>query len=166
MKADAEIRMKECPSCSEDIPAVASVCKHCFQDFTDTTVSKRSGGPLFVLGAVAAMAVIGAMVLGYLTTIPVEERILVDQDTQSVVWTRQFRTGVTTERLAWSEITKLEYVVLPTGDFEVVAVTPANERHVIHAGKRPLKSEAEKYSQLMKKPLEEVDKTRGFHKMD
>ena len=89
--------MKECPSCGASVPRSANLCKHCFHDFTDDAVPTRSGGPIFLLGAVAAMAILGAVTFGYVASQPIEERILVDQDTRSVVWTRQYRSGIQTE---------------------------------------------------------------------
>ncbi len=157
--------MKDCPSCGETVPRSANLCKHCFHDFTEEGVPTRSGGPIFLLGAVATMAVLGALTFGYVASQPIEERILVDQDTRSVVWTRQFRSGIETERLPWDQIASLEYVIRSNGDFEIAAVASGGERHVIQADTSPLKSEAEKYAQLMKKELTEVDQTRGFHKM-
>jgi len=146
------------------VPQAANRCKHCFHDF-DAPVAKSSGGPIFLVAAVAGMAVLAAVVFGVIVSWPIEERILVDQDTRSVVWTRKYRTSVETERLPWDDITRLEYVIGATGAFDIVAVTAADERHIIHSAKSPLKSEADKYAALMEKPLEEVDNTRGFHKM-
>ncbi|MFT4626849.1 MAG: hypothetical protein ACI8PZ_005529 [Myxococcota bacterium] len=157
--------MKECASCGASVPRSANLCKHCFHDFTEDSVPTRSGGPIFLLGAVAAMAVLGALTLGYVASQPIEERILVDQDTRSVVWTRQYRSGIQTERLPWDQIAGLEYIIRGDGDFEIAAVASGGARHIIHADTSPLKAEAEKYAQLMKKELKEVDKTRGFHKM-
>ena len=122
-------------------------------------------GPLMLLGSVAAMAVVGAITLAVIVSRPVEERILVDEDTRSVVWTRKFRTGLETDRLMFEDVLKLEYVIKANGTFEVVAVTVDGDRKVIHEDRRPLKSEATHYAKLMEKPLEEVDNTSGFHKM-
>ena len=156
--------MKECTSCGSSVPKAASLCKHCFHDFTEVP-APRSGGPIFLLGAAAAMMLLGAVTFGYVASQPVEERILVDQDTRSVVWTRQYRSGIETERLTWNEVASLEYVVRGDGDFEIAAVASGGERYIIQADNRPLKAEAEKYAQLMEKELTEIDQTRGFHKM-
>ncbi|MBT3217837.1 MAG: hypothetical protein HN348_01990 [Proteobacteria bacterium] len=153
---------KECPSCHAEVPVEADRCKDCFHDFTEIP-PKRSGGPLFLLGSFALMAVVGAAVLFYIVSIPVETKILVDEGTQSVVWTTKYRTRVSTDRLSWDQVGKLEYIISQTGGYSVVAVTLDGDRRVIRADTRPLKSDADQYSKLMEKPLEIVDNTRGFH---
>jgi hypothetical protein len=158
---------KECPSCGAEVPTSASRCKECFHDFTE--VPARRGllaGPLILLASFAMMAVVGALTLFIIASRPVEERILVDEDTRSVVWTRKYRTGVETDRLMWDQILKLEYVIKASGGFEIVAIEVDGSRHVIHEDLRPLKSEATHYAKVMEKPLEEVDNTSGFHKLD
>ncbi|MBX2798588.1 MAG: hypothetical protein KTR31_12980 [Myxococcales bacterium] len=120
---------------------------------------------MVLLGSVAAMALVGAATLYMIVSNPLEERILVDEDTQSIVWTRKFRSGVETDRLKFADITKLEYVLRSGGTFEVVAITVDGDRRVIQEGRTPLRTEATRYSKLMEKPLEEVDNTSGFHKM-
>lgn len=157
--------MKECPSCGTMVPTSASRCKECFHDF-DEPPAQSNGGPIFLLGAVAAMAIVLAGVLWYVTSNPLEEKILVDEETHSVIWTRKYRSGVETERLHWRDIAKLEYVVRASGGYEVAAVDLDGDRFVIHEAPNPLKTEADHYAQMMEKPLDIVDNTRGFHKMD
>ncbi len=159
--------MKDCPQCGAEVPSSASRCKECFHDFNE--IKPKRGllaGPLILLASFAAMAVVGAVTLFVIVSRPVEERILVDEDTRSVVWTRKYRTGIETDRLMWDQILKLEYVVKASGGFEVVALDVDGDRHLIQEDLRPLKSEATHYSKLMEKPLEEVDHTSGFHKME
>ncbi len=156
---------KECPSCGADVPVSATRCKECFHDFSEQPRRMSWAGPIMLLASVAAMAVVGTITLAVIVSQPVEERILVDEDTRSVVWTRKFRTGVETDRLMFDDVIKLEYVIKANGNFEVVAVSVDGDRKVIQEDRRPLKSEATRYSQLMEKPLEEVDNTSGFHKM-
>lgn len=157
--------MKECPSCGTMVPASADRCKECFHDFNEAP-ARSAGGPIFLLGSVAAMAVVAAGVLWYVTGNPIEEKILVDEETHSVIWTRRYRSGVETERLKWTDVAKLEYVVLASGSFEIAAVGLTGERYIIQESPNPLKTEADHYAQMMEKPLDIVDNTRGFHKMD
>ena len=111
---------KECPSCGTIVPESAARCKECFHDFTeDEPQSRSSSGILMVLGAFAAMAVVGSGVLWYITSTPTEERILVDQDTRSVVWTRKYRSGIETDRLRFDDVIRLEYVLKATGHYEI-----------------------------------------------
>ena len=156
--------MKECPSCGTMVPRSAERCKDCFHDFSEVA-STSNGGPIFLLAAVAAMAVVLAGVLWFVTGTATEEHILVDQQTESVVWTRQYRWGAETERLKWSEVAKLEYVVR-SGGYEVAAIAMNGDRFVIHEAVAPLKTTADQYAAMMEKPLDIVDQTRGFHKMD
>lgn len=157
--------MKECPSCGILVPESASRCKDCFHDFTEAPPKRGfMGGILLLLGTIAAMAVVGAGTLWWVASAPMEEKILVDGESQSVVWTRKYRNSIETDRLSFSEISKIQYVIKSRGGFEVVAVTHAGDRKVISENPSPIKSTAAQYAQLMNKPLEEVDNTRGFGK--
>jgi hypothetical protein len=155
---------KTCPSCGSEVPESATRCKQCFHDFTAVPerAAKRTG-PLAVLASVAAMAVVGSVILFYVVSRPVEERVLVDEDTRSVVWTRKFRNTIETDRLMFDEIAKLEYVRTSDGGFEVAAVATDGTRHVIlQDEERDLRGEATAYARLMDKPLSEVDNTTRF----
>lgn len=157
------MRTKECPSCGLTVPASASRCKDCFHDFADVQV-RRTGGPLLMLGSLAAMATVGALTLWWIAGTPLDESILVDGESESVVWTRKYRHGLETDRLRFAEISKLQYVIRSNGSYEIVAVTSTGGTKVVAEAVRPLKSDAEKYAKLMEKPLEEVDQTGGFGK--
>lgn len=159
------MQTKECPSCGEDVVHVAYRCKHCFHDFEAPKSSGSWAGPIALLVSFAAMAVVGVVVLLVIVSRPLDERILVDQDTRSVIWTTQYRTGITTDRLMWTDIIKLEYATLSSGTYVVRAVTTDGDRRIIHEGPSPLRSEANQYAELMDKPLDIVDETSGFHKM-
>src|SRR5690242_19779054 len=98
--------MKICPSCGSEVPESATRCKQCFHDFTVARESRSQlVGPVAVLASFAAMAVVGALILLFGVSRPVEEKVLVDQDTQSVVWARKFRNSIETERLRFDQIT-------------------------------------------------------------
>ena len=159
---------KECPSCGTEVPESATRCKNCFHDFEDEEIKQSFNwtGPLALLGAFAAMAVIGTGTLYYIVSQPLDEKILVDESQAAVIWTRQYRSGPQTERLRFSEVQKLEYVVRANGGFEIAAVTAKGDRHIIHEDRVSLKIEAAHYAEVMEKPLEEIDNTGGFHKMN
>ncbi len=165
IRACEVVKMKDCPSCGAEVPTSATRCKECFHDF-NAAPPKRSGGPIFLLAAFAAMAVVGSLVLWFVVSQPVEQLIHVDQESESIVWTSRYRSGIETDRLKWVDIAKIEYVIKQTGDFDVVAVTLTGERHIIQTDTGPLQSEAAQYAELMDKPLEIVDNTRGFHKLE
>ena len=152
--------MKDCPSCGTSVPESATRCKECFHDFTEAPSRRSWIGPLLVLGSVAAMAIVGAITLMVVASAPVEERMLVDGDSQSIVWTRKYQTGIETERLPFAQVGRLEYVI-ETNGFEVAAVTVTGDRHVLVEDVSPLGSTAESYARIMGKPLEQIDHSNG-----
>ena len=160
------MKTKDCPACGLTVPKSASRCKECWHDFDEPVKKGSWAGPIALLVSFAGMAVVALLVVGFIAMQPTEERILVDQDTRSVVWTTQYRTGIETERLLWDDILKLEYVAQRTGSYAIKALTTSGDRKVIQQGPKPLRSEASQYAQLMDKELIVVDETTGFHTMD
>ncbi len=148
---------KECPSCGAEVPSAATRCKECFHDFSE---DKAKGvnwlGPLFVLGTVAAMAVVGAVVLAFVFMQPVEQRVLVDEDTRSVVWTTRYRTGTTTDRLMFDQVASVEHTA-HNGVFTITAITVTGDRKVITEAEAPLDMQARLYAKMMEKPMIEPD---------
>lgn len=154
---------KTCPSCDAEVPLAATRCKECFHDFTETPPKKA--GPLVLLGAIAAMMVIGAVTFYVIGLRPLDQRILVDQETESIVWTTTYRSGVETDRVYWKDVIKLEHVTSSAGTHEIVAVTVDGDRRTVEVSDEgSLRGTAEVYAQLMDKPLDLIDNTRGFHK--
>lgn len=154
---------KDCPSCGAIVPSAADRCKDCFYDFTETP--KRNNGPLLLLGALAAVAVLGALLFWQVSSMPTAKNILVDAETRSVVFTTKYADRVETDRLPWDQIASLEYVNNGSS-FEVVAVTLSGDRWTImESENRPIAGDAEHYAQMMDKPLTKKDTTKGFHKM-
>ena len=154
---------KTCPSCQAEVPSAAGRCKECFHDFTEVQTTKS--GPMVLLAALAAMAVIGGGAAYMIAQKPLDQRILVDEETQSVVWTTTYRSGPETIRVKWADILKLEHVTSSAGTHEIVAVSLGGDRHVIESSDEgSLRGNAEHYAKMMDKPLDLVDNTRGFHK--
>jgi hypothetical protein len=156
--------MKTCPSCGAEVPAAANRCKECFHDFTE--VPPRSSSPVALLVALAAMAIVGSLTFWYLTGMPTDQRILVDEGSRTVQWVKQFQDGtLDSERISFDDIGKLEYVVTSSGDFEIVAITLSGERKLIQQDKdKPLELQAERYARVMGKTLDKVDNSFGFGK--
>lgn len=150
--------MKSCPSCGALVPEAAVRCKECFADLTAKR-SSNTGTMVAMLGMFALMAIIGAGVLWYGASLPLEEKVLVDEDTRSVIWTTKYRSGIQTKRLSWDQIKQIESVTTMSGSFEVVAVDLSDNRHVVMASESPLEGEAAAYGSLMEKPVLDVDKT-------
>ena len=152
---------KTCPECGAEVPVSALRCKECFHDFQQEP--SRSTGPLLILASFAAMSVVGALVFWGISMRPIEHRVLVDEATQAVIFTTQYRTGPVTDRLDWSEIVMLQHVVTGTGAQEIIAITIDGDRKVIqHSENKPLRPEADRYARVMNKPVTYIDSTTEF----
>lgn len=153
---------KDCPSCGAVVPVAAARCKHCFHDFSEKP--KKNSGPLVLLGFLALMAIIGSGTLWYVYTQRAQERIVVDEETQSIVITRKTASSTDTERVAFDRIEKIEHVM--GGDramFEVVAVTLDGKRYIIKQSEdAPLTGHAEHIASVVDKPYVPVKNVRGF----
>ena len=152
---------KTCPECGAEVPVSAARCKECFHDFHEAPASRV--GPLLLLASFAAMSVVGALVFWGISMRPLEHRVLVDEGTQAVIFTTQYRTGPVTDRLDWSDIVMLQHVVTGTGAQEIVAITIDGDRKVIqHSDTKPLRPEADRYGRVMNKPVTYIDSTTEF----
>jgi hypothetical protein len=154
---------KECPSCYADVPTVASRCKHCFHDFNEVP-PKKSNNLVGLLALLAVLVTIGSGTFWYASNGMKSERILVDAATQSIVVTRTSGSGTTTERVEFSDIDKVEYIMGgETKTFEIVAVTAQGGRYIIQAsGDKPLKGHAEHIASVIDKPLVEIRNIKTF----
>lgn len=152
--------MKECPSCGTEVPEIAPRCKVCFHDFTEEP-PPRGNGPLMLLAVFALMAVIGAVILGYVVTLPTGMTAHVDHDSQSVVFVTKYRSGEETSTVPWARIGMIEHVTTSQAKFEVNAVLIDGSRRLLTQGDRPLGGEAERFGTVMDKPVEYVDETKG-----
>ncbi len=155
---------KTCPNCQADVPVAATRCKECFHDFSSEGPKSFNWlGPLFVLGVVALMAVIASVVLAFVFVQPLEQHVLVDDETRSIVWTTQYRTGVTTDRLMFDQVASLE-LASESGEFVITAVTTTGDRKEVTRSEEPLDSQARVYSNIMDKPLVEQDPAKALLK--
>lgn len=153
---------KTCPSCGADVPAAAPVCKHCFHDFNE--VPERKTSPvIIVLGFLVAMAVVGAGLFAHLYYNNAAEHIVVDAETQSIVMTRTTASGTTTDRVPFSDVTKVEHVM--GGEhamFEVDAITSDGRRVCIQTSDAPLTGAAEHIAAVIGKPMEDIRNIKTF----
>lgn len=154
---------KTCPSCGTEIPVVAARCKACFYDF-EAEANAKSSPLVGVLAGLAGMALMVAGTFWYISSKPTDQRILVDEATRTVQWVSQYQDGsLKTDRISFDDIEKLEYEITSAGDFAIIAITHKGERKtVMFDADKPLHSTAEKYAEVMEKPLEIVDNTAGF----
>jgi hypothetical protein len=155
--------MISCPTCGEMVPTVATRCKHCFHDFTEEPV-KQKNGFLGLLGLITAMVMVGTGVMWYIHTQMAAERIIVDEETQSIVITRTSAAKTEATVVPFDKIAKVEYVLGGEDSlYEVVAVTHDGERHVIQASQdTPLDGKAEYVANAMDKPFAKVSNLATF----
>ena len=152
---------KDCPSCGAMVPTAAARCKHCFHDFTEAPPKKT--GITGFLGLVAAMAVVAGLVFYYVQGRAAAERIVIDEETSSIVFTKKYADRTETNRVMFADVAKIEVVMGGEYTWEVVAVTLNGERHTLNVSEdKSLQGYAEHVSSVMEKPLERVDKARGF----
>ena len=146
---------KTCPACSAEVPASASRCKTCFHDFVAATPSTGSRlGPLALRAALAAMSLVAVVSLLIVLQYPLGQKILVDEATRSVITITRYRTGNQTERVKWADIESIAYLE-QVGSYEVAAVTADGTLHTIERSATPIKGAAQRYSELMGKPIDE-----------
>ncbi len=154
---------KTCPSCNADVPVEASRCKHCFHDFSE--VPKKKGNPMVaLLGFILLLCVVGGGTFYFIGQRSASERTVVDPETQSIVFTKKFADHTETNRVAFSEIAKIEHIFGgPHATFEVVAVGNDGTRYTIkESNDTTLAGDAEQMASIMKKPLEDIRKLQGF----
>ncbi|MEZ4321354.1 MAG: hypothetical protein R3F61_28025 [Myxococcota bacterium] len=156
------VAMKDCPSCGAEVPTSAKRCKECFHDFDAPAKTASWAGPIALLVALAGMVLVALLTLLWIVMQPQDQHILVDQDSKSIVWTRTYVTGTTTDRVEFKDVARVEYVMHTSGGYEIVAVTSDGTRKSIQESESPLRGEATKYAQLMEMELTIVDNTRGF----
>lgn len=155
---------KVCPSCGAEVPKVAKRCKDCFHDFVEKPggASMLWAGPIALLTALAGMVVVANITLLWIVSRPQDQHIQVDQDSRSIVWTRTYVTGTTSDRMLFDEILKIEYVLHSSGGYEIAAVDKQGNRKIVQASDSPLAGEAQTYARVIGKELVTIDNTRGF----
>jgi hypothetical protein len=154
---------KTCPSCDADVPVVATRCKSCFFDFNEKPPAK-SNGAMGLLLLFAAMGAVGLGVFWYLSTQVATERVVVDEETQTIIITRKSSTKTEATRVAFGDVEKIEYLLGGgAGTYSITAVGKGGERHLIQASDdSPLQARAQHIAKTMKKPLDEVRAFKTF----
>ena len=123
---------KNCPSCAEEVPVDAARCKHCFHNFNEEVVEKKS--PLMgLLVLLLAMFVVGMGAFGYIYYFNEAEKIVIDEETQSVVITRVSASKTTTDRIKFADIVKVEHIMGgESATFETLVILTSGERVVLN----------------------------------
>jgi hypothetical protein len=129
----------------EDVPVVASRCKHCFHDFNEEP-TKKKGSLLGLMILLALMGVTGAAFI-YVSNnqMVVQAETKLDGESQQIIITHITKDERTVTRVAYADVARVEYV-LGGDDYlhEVVVVTGNGERHMIDASEsKPLGGLAE-----------------------
>lgn len=158
---------KDCPSCGAEVPAQAPRCKHCFHDFTEAPKKSGMSGLVGFLLMLAAMAIIGTATFWFVGQRQAQERIVVDEETQSIVFTTKYADRTETDRVKFDDVAKVEVIMGGSNaTWEVVVVTVDDQRRTINLSKdKSLKGYAEHVSAVMDKPLVEKSLARGFGDM-
>ena len=155
---------KTCPSCGADVPIVASRCKHCFFDFTaDAAESKKSNAIVGLLGFIFVLLLIGAGTAGMLADSQRAEKVIIDQETKSIVYTRTSATGTETERVNFDQVQKVKHVVGGKDAlYEVIAVgNNGKEYRLKLSPDQNLSSDGSHIAKIMGKPFEEISTIPG-----
>ena len=110
------------------------------------------------------MALVGMGVFYYLHTQVAAERVVVEEETQTIIITRKSAAKTEATRIDFADITRVEYVLGgETATYEIVAVTTDGSRYVVKASDdTPLDGHAEQVARTVEKPLEQVKNVRTF----
>lgn len=155
---------KTCPSCGADVPVVASRCKHCFFDFTaEAAEAKKSSAIVSLLGFIFVLLLIGAGTASMLADSQRAEKVIIDQETKSIIYTRTSATGTETERVTFDQVEKVKHII--GGDdamYTVVAVgTGGKEYRLKVSADQNLNGDGAHLAKIMGKPFEEISTIPG-----
>ncbi|MBN1335065.1 MAG: hypothetical protein JXB39_03795 [Deltaproteobacteria bacterium] len=156
---------KICPSCGAEAPIVATRCKVCFHEFTDGR--KRNTGFVVLVVSLAVMAIVGAGVMYYVAFHQsVKQNVVVDEETQSVVWTTVRADGTDADRVSFDRIERVDFTIGGSSAmWEVAVILEGGERRLLSASdEENLAGYAIQVARIIGKPLEENRKVRGFSK--
>ena len=155
---------KSCPSCGADVPVVASRCKHCFFDFTaDAAESKKSNAIVSLLGFIFVLLLIGAGTAYSLAGSQKAEKVVIDQETRSIIYTRTSASGTETERVNFDQIEKVKHII--GGEdamYEVIAVGTNGKDYLLKLSPdENLNGDGAHLAKVMGKPFEEISTIPG-----
>ncbi len=155
---------KTCPSCGAEVPTAAARCKHCFFDFSaEGAEAKRSNAIVGLLGFILVLLLIGLGTSYYLLDYQQAEKVIVDEETKSIVYTRTSASGTKTERVNFDRISKVQHVI--GGDdamYTVIAQATDGKEYLLKLStSESLAGDAAHMAALMDKPYEEVNHVPG-----
>ena len=154
---------KTCPSCGEQVPSVATRCKHCFYDFTEEPAKKGMSGLMGLLLLVAVLAVVGAGTFYWLSGRNVTTKAVADEQARMIFITKKSVQGTSTESVDFDDVARIEYVVGGDRDtFEVAVITTDGRRVLYNYSDQAIKGDAQTLSEMTGKPLTEINNIEGF----
>jgi hypothetical protein len=158
------VSTRTCPSCGAEVPTSAARCKHCFHDFLDAP-PKRSSGLILLAASIAIMICAGAGAMYFvLHRQAVKRNVVVDEESASIIWTITSSEGTSTERVPFSDIKEVEFVVGGSrATWEVYAITREGDRKLLNAADQSnLQDYAEHVAALMNTKVVEIRNIKDF----
>jgi ribosomal protein L40E len=153
------VSTKLCPNCNADVPAIANLCKHCFHDFHRVEPRKKS--PLWTLLFLAlGTSLVSAMAFAHIYAQQKVMNISIDRETASIVFTTKYPDRTDAERVKWSDVSSVEYLLHGEGKlYQVWVVTTGSKRYLYSESDDMLTIEAHRLAETIGRPLVERDAT-------
>ena len=152
---------KICPNCNAEVPEIANLCKHCFHDF-HTVAPKKKTALWTVLRQAFGTANVSAMAFSYVAGQHRMQKISVDRETKSIVFTTTWADRTEAERVLWKDVASVEYIRnTKPRPFQVDVVTTSGERYVYSSSNEPLDYEARSLGEMVGKAVVEKDEFKG-----
>lgn len=152
---------KICPNCNAEVVDVANLCKHCFHDFHTPVVKRKS--PLWtILWFAFGSAIVSAAAFGYISSQHKTQKISVDKETQSIVFTTTYADHTEPSRVFFKDISTVEYLRnTKPRPFQVDVVTTNGERYMYSSSNDPLDYDAKALAETVGKPFVEKNMYEG-----
>ena len=150
---------KICPNCNAEVPAIANLCKQCFHDFHYVAPKKKS--PLWTLLFLAlGTSIVSAMVFAHIYAQQKVMHISIDRETASIVFTTKYPDRTDADRVKWSDVASVEYLLHGEGKlYQVWIVTTGGKRYLYSESNDMLTVDAHRLAETIKRPLVERDAT-------
>jgi hypothetical protein len=145
------VETKTCPGCSEDVPAEAARCKHCFHDF-NAVKEKKTSPVLTLLVLFAAMAVLGGGTFWWVSTRATECKVDISQERASITWVCQYATGPKADRVVkFGDVDKVLYESGGQAEdtFVVSVCLKSGDCHEVDNSRKPLEGTAMHIAQVV-----------------
>jgi hypothetical protein len=160
-------KMKDCPSCGEQILASATRCKHCFADLSSEGPKSSKGLIFGLIGFLLVIVIVGILGINYVYGKPTLASVTIDEGTESIVmvWSR-YNKEPTTRRVAFADISKVEFVtgqtIIGGSYWSVYVMTNDDERiRINHSSDENLKGYAETVAAKTGAPFVPLNKVRS-----